>query len=160
MNVCYKQYRLNIQKSKGKKVEIQSLTTNNREVDQPNEIDKIVEEFYKKLYEKGDSKSNNKGALTTFLQNLEKPSITNIADISNLLTLQDLRNTINSCKDSSPGPDGIPYSLIKLTWSWFGPILLDSWKYASKTGNLTHSHENYHDLPMSNGLHERQTNNR
>ena len=135
-------YFLNIQKSKGKKVEIQSLTTSNREVDQPNEIDKIVEEFYKKLYEKGDSKSNNKGALTTFLQNLEKPSITNIADISNLLTLQDLRNTINSCKDSSPGPDGIPYSLIKLTWSWFGPILLDSWKYASKTGNLTHSHEN------------------
>ena len=135
-------YFLNIQKSKGKKAEIQSLTTNNGEVDQPDEIDKMVEEFYKKLYEKGDSTSNNRGALTTFLQNLEKPSITNIADISNPLTLQDLRNTINSCKDSSPGPDGIPYSLIKLTWSWFGPILLDSWNYASKTGNLTHSHEN------------------
>ena len=134
-------YFLNIQKSKGKKLELQSLTTNNKEVDQPNEIDKIVEEFYKRLYEKGDSKSVNRGGLSAFLQNLEKPTITNIDDINNPLTLQDLRDTINSCKDSSPGPDGIPYSLIKLTWSWFGPILLDSWNYASKTGNLTHSHE-------------------
>ena len=37
--------------------------------------------------------------------------------------------------------DGIPYSLIKFTWSQFGPLLLNSWNYACSSGNLSTSHE-------------------
>ena len=53
----------------------------------------------------------------------------------------DLHKTLLTCKDSAPGPDGIPYSLIKLTWNYFGPLLINSWQYAIETGSLTHSHE-------------------
>ena len=134
-------YFLNMQKARGNKLELLSLTKDNREIDQPDEIDKMVEDFYKKLYEKGDSKLDNKKDLTAFLQYLEKPGSSNIEDINKALTIQDLRNTLNSCKDSSPGPDGIPYSIIKLTWSFFGPMLLNSWNYAIQINSLTHSHE-------------------
>ena len=134
-------YFLNMQKARGNKLELLSLTKDNREIDQSDEIDKMVEDFYKKLYEKGDSKLDNKKDLTAFLQYLEKPGSSNIEDINNALTIQDLRNTLNSCKDSSPGPDGIPYSIIKLTWSFFGPMLLNSWNYAIQINSLTHSHE-------------------
>lgn len=101
----------------------------------------MVEEFYQKLYEKGSSKLTNAANLKPFLRNLEKLDAVNIDEINKPLTISDLRNTLNSCRDSAPGPDGIPYSIIKLTWNFFGPILLDSWNYANLTGNLTHSHE-------------------
>ena len=134
-------YFLNMQKSKGNKLELESLIKDNIKVDNPEEIDKMVEEFYKKLYEKGNSRSKNASKLKAFLSNLDKPNETNIDNIINPLTLSDLHTTLTSCKDSSPGPDGIPYSLIKLTWNYFGPLLLDSWNYAIQTGSLTHSHE-------------------
>ena len=130
-----------MQKSKGIKLELQSLRKDNIIVDDPVEIDRMVEEFYKKLYEKGNSKEDNLENLIPFLSNLEKPNMTNIDNIDKPLTLTDLHNTLNSCKDSSPGPDGIPYSLIKLTWPYFGQMLLDSWNYSILTGKLTHSHE-------------------
>ena len=134
-------YFLNMQKARGKKLDLQVLTENSALIEDPDEIDKMVETFYKNLYEKGDSKINNIGNLPSFLSNLEKPSTANIIDINKPLTLSDLRSTLDTCKDSSPGPDGIPYSLIKFTWPLFGPMLLDSWNYAIQTGSLTHSHE-------------------
>ena len=134
-------YFLNMQKSRGNKLDLQVLSRDNVTTENPDEIDKMVESFYKTLYEKGNSKIVNRNDLPSFLSNLEKPNIANIDDIDNPLTLSDLRITLDSCKDSSPGPDGIPYSLIKFTWPLFGPILLDSWNYAIQTGNLTHSHE-------------------
>ena len=71
-------YFLNMQKSRGNKLELLVLNKENQEVDQPNEIDKMVEDFYKKLYEKGDSKLENIGDLSMFLKHLEKPTTTNI----------------------------------------------------------------------------------
>ena len=55
--------------------------------------------------------------------------------------MSDLYSTLQTCSDSSPGPDGIPYSLIKFTWSQIGPLLLNSWNYACSSGNLSPSHE-------------------
>ena len=62
--------------------------------------------------------------------------------INSEIIQDELLTTLKSCADSSPGPYGIPYSIIKLTWSIFGPTLTNSWKYALETGELTHSHEN------------------
>ena len=134
-------YFLNMQKSKGNKTELRSLLIDNQETDDPTEIDKLVEDFYKALYEKGNSKQSNVGLLPNFLTNLKKTDPLNIMSINAPLTITDLKNTLDSCTDSSPGPDGIPYSIIKLTWSHFGPLLIDSWNHANITGFLTHSHE-------------------
>ena len=107
----------------------------------PNEIDKMVEEFYKKLYEKGDVSKHNKHKLTNFLGHMKEIDDLNIDMINSALTESDLLATLRTCKDSSPGPDGIPYSLIKYTWQYFGPLLINSWQFAQETGQLPTSHE-------------------
>jgi hypothetical protein len=45
-----------------------------------------------------------------------------------------------TCKDSMPGPDGIPYLVYKKFWKLTGPIILDAWNYSILTGNLAPSH--------------------
>jgi hypothetical protein len=56
------------------------------------------------------------------------------------LTMVDLLNALKTCKDSSPGPDGIPYSVYKTFWKITGPILLESWKYSVLMESLPPSH--------------------
>ena len=64
----------------------------------------------------------------------------NIKNITAPLTVKELYDTLKSCSDSAPGPDGIPYSVIGLTWKYFGPMLLDSWYYSIETDILAPSH--------------------
>ena len=110
--------------------------------DNPQRIDKMVETYCRRLHEKGDSKKCDGQLIDNFLRNINKIDDKNITDIDVPLTANDFFKTLKTCKDSSPGPDGIPYSIIKLTWSYFGPILIDAWNYSLSLGKLTHSHEN------------------
>ena len=134
-------YFLNLQKSKGKKLELGSLIVEGSITEDSNKIDKAIESFYKNLYEKGDSNSVNVGEIKSLLKNLSSLDNAKIKMVNNAIGITDLFSTLQSCSDSSPGPDGIPYSLIKLTWKHFGQILLNSWNYAHITGCLTVSHE-------------------
>ena len=79
------------------------------------------------------------GSLDNFL-NCINP-IAEAQNITGQITLNELYETLCTCDDSAPGPDGIPYSVIKLSWSYFGPCLLNSWNYAKTTGALASSHE-------------------
>jgi hypothetical protein len=56
------------------------------------------------------------------------------------INLDELKKALWSCKDSSPGPDGIPYSVYKKLWSITGPIILNSWLYSLQIGTLPPSH--------------------
>ena len=134
-------YFLNMQRSKGNKLEMVKLESDDKVIVTPDEIDRKVENYYKSLYEKGDSKKVNHSNLTNFLKHMENLEQVDIDMVNQNLTLNDLFTTLKTCTDSSPGPDGIPYSLIRLTWKFFGPLLLDSWNYSLNTGSLSHSHE-------------------
>ena len=134
-------YFLNMQRSKGNKLEMVKLESDDRVIKTPDEIDRKVENYYKSLSEKGDSKKANQSNLINFLKHMENLEQEDIDMVNQKLTLNDLFTTLKSCTDSSPGPDGIPYSLIRLTWKFFGPLLLDSWNYSLNTGSLSHSHE-------------------
>ena len=134
-------YFLNMQRSKGNKLEMVKLESDDKVIVTPDEIDQKVENYYKSLYEKGDSKKVNHSNLTNFLKHMENLEQVDIDMVNQNLTLNDLFTTLKTCTDSSPGPDGIPYSLIRLTWKFFGPLLLDSWNYSLNTGSLSHSHE-------------------
>jgi hypothetical protein len=48
---------------------------------------------------------------------------------------------LKSCKESSPGPDGITYNIYKEFWDIIGVYIVDSWNYSVKTGNLPPSHK-------------------
>ena len=132
-------YFLNLQRAKTKKAEMRELIINGVEVKDNAEINKHVEHFYKKLYEKGNSKVTNLHQFNDFVK-LDPLHNDNIRSMETPITKDDLLRTLNTCSDSAPGPDGIPYSIIKATWNYFGDLLLDCWKYSQLTNELTHSH--------------------
>ena len=118
------------------------LQDGDNRIDNPDKIDQMVEEFYKRLYEKGDSKEEqSKDTINNFLRNINRLEDDTVKNLDLPLTSTELYETLKSCSDSSPGPDGIPYSIIKLTWPLFGPALINSWNYSLNIGKLTHSHE-------------------
>ena len=118
-----------------------SLQCDSEEINDPDQIDTMVLEYYRRLYEKGDSKkSTNSATANIFLRNMTKLDDDIINMIDAPITTLDLYNTLRSCRDSAPGPDGIPYSIIKLTWSIFGPALVNAWNYSLLTSELTNSH--------------------
>ena len=120
---------------------MESLQCDSEEINDPDQIDTMVLEYYRKLYEKGDSKkSTNSATANIFLRNMTKLDDDIINMIDAPITTLDLYNTLRSCRDSAPGPDGIPYSIIKLTWSIFGPAFVNAWNYSILTGELTNSH--------------------
>ena len=49
----------------------------------------------------------------------------------------ELWNTLKTCKDSSPGPDGIPYSVYKAFWPVLGKSLTDSYNYSIEMGSFS-----------------------
>ena len=56
------------------------------------------------------------------------------------ITVAELRNTLKSCKDLTPGLDGIPYSFYKVYADFLLPLVIDSWNYGLETGTLAPSH--------------------
>jgi len=53
------------------------------------------------------------------------------------ITLLDLYKSVQSCDDSAPGPDAIPYSVYKKFWHLLGPLLLKSWEYSLEMGHMS-----------------------
>ena len=130
-------YFLNIVKSKSNKNEMVELKTDNGSTTDGEQIKTMVQSFYKSLYERGD---NPPTAYDDFLLNMDQISTENKHNILTPLNIQEVFATLKSCLDSAPGPDGIPYSLIKFTWSIYGPVLMNSWAHSISTGVLPPSH--------------------
>jgi hypothetical protein len=49
-------------------------------------------------------------------------------------------SALKSCKDSAPGPDGIPYSVYKKLWGTVGDYVHKAWLHSMKTNTLPASH--------------------
>ena len=133
-------YFLNLQRSKVKQSEMRELIVDGVEINDPRQINEVVESFYKNLYEKGNTKETNQELLNDFTD-LSPLDEDRVRFMESQITKNDLSQTLNSCKDSAPGPDGIPYSIIKATWNYYADILLDCWKYSEEVNELTHSHK-------------------
>ena len=109
-------------------------------ISDPEDIEKSILDFYKKLYE--DAGVTVKEDDQDFFNLIEPISGEVDEEIAVPLTLGDLRTTLDTCADSAPGPDGIPYSFIKLLWPTFGKILCDAWHYSLERNCLPPSHKN------------------
>ena len=64
-----------------------------------------------------------------------------VDDVTRGITLGELEETLKSCDDSAPGPDGIPYSYLKHFWREIGGILLNAWNYSLLIKELPPSHK-------------------
>ena len=133
-------YFLNLHKAKSNKNEMSELVIDGEKTRDINVINKHVEEFYVKLYEKGNKHQYNTSKVKQFLSHLNEVPIEEMGKVDARFTVEELYETLKDCSDSAPGPDGIPYSIIKLTWKHFGKLLLDSWEFSERTGVLAPSH--------------------
>ena len=105
----------------------------------PEQVSEEIRDYYKKLYENFDAIQEQDD--DEFFANISPISVPDAMELVAPVSPDELRATLQSCKDSTPGPDGIPYSIIGLLWPIFGQILCDSWNHSLRTGKLPTSHK-------------------
>ena len=106
----------------------------------PEKIKLEIVRFYKKLYENYE-KNNADNADEEFFDEITPINETNQALISAPVTKEEVFRVLRTCKDSSPGPDGISYSIWQNLWEEASPILMESWNHSLSTGKLPPSHK-------------------
>ena len=112
------------------------------EVTDPERIEAEIVQYYRKLYE-----SYDKTELITmenddeFFKELNQVSVDESRELTKPISLAELTSTLHTCRDSAPGPDGIPYSILGLLWPIYGNLLLDAWNHSVRIGNLPPSHK-------------------
>ena len=104
------------------------------------DIEAEIVNFYKNLYKTYDRTQINLTNDDEFFDELEEISGEAQASVVAPITTEDLAKTLSSCKDSAPGPDGIPYSVWRATWRISGPIITNAWNHSMVTGKLPPSH--------------------
>ena len=96
-----------------------------------------IRNFYQKLYNRsGGEKVKDE----SFFRLCPKLSEDNSRQLDSEISMEELRITLKSMKDSAPGPDGIPYSVYKKLWPILGMYIVDAWKYSVITGKLPPSY--------------------
>ena len=104
-------------------------------------IEEEVVNFYKTLYEQYDKSHLGTNNDESFFDNITPVSDDEANGVAEPIQLAELTKTLHTCKDSAPGPDGIPYSYLGALWTTLGPLIVDAWNHSLQTGNLCASHK-------------------
>ena len=119
-----------------------SINNESGETSDPKEIEAEIVRYYKALYENYDkSLIEAIHEDDEFFAGLEKISQADTPNLTKEISLADLTKTLQSCRDSAPGPDGIPYSILGLLWPTYGQLLCEAWNYSLQIGKLPPSHK-------------------
>ena len=132
-------YFLGLLKRKEKNGELNELEIGGGVVTDPTVIEEQVKQFYEQLYNQNQPgyTANEENELLRSIQPINDEEK---AKIRTPLNLTQLEKTLKETQDSCPGPDGIPYSYLKATWTSFGPVLLKAWNYSLQINQLPESH--------------------
>ncbi len=129
---------LNLNKSRQKQRLIHKIRNSDKEYKGQEEVQRCIKDFYQDLYASIPIDRNIPE--DNFYINCPKLSPKDRFFMDEPITLKDLTEAIKTCKDSAPGPDGIPYAVYKSLWKLTGQIILDSWNYSLQSGSLAPSH--------------------
>jgi len=127
-------YFLNMIKRRSAQTNIEKIVTDEGESDSQEGIAMLIKNFYSNLYNEKESIIEEDD---DYLKDLPQLSDEDRCNLDREITLEELEITLKECKDSAPGPDGIPYSIYLHFWSKLGPILLNAWKHSVLTGKLS-----------------------
>jgi exonuclease III len=125
-------YFLNLIKERGEQTLITQLDDGIKILSTQKEISEHITKFYKELYEEKEANQN----YDDLFSDLPSLSQDDRDFLDRPITLSELEDTLKKCKESAPGPDGIPYKVYKALWPLVGQILLDAWNHSVQTGNL------------------------
>ena len=113
--------------------------SNGGEIVEDKEIKEEIVKFYKMLYE--DYDKSNLEQDEEFFNNIQTISEAEDTEVTKPITIEELKKTLDTCKDSSPGPDGIPYGVLKELWPIVGDLIVNAWNHSLVTKNLCPSHQ-------------------
>ena len=103
-----------------------------------------IREFYRDLYESKSSQNqgddDDEGKEDDFYKECKKLDPESKDKLEESISKDELRRALNSCKESAPGPDGIPYMFYKKYWHLVGEIITESWEHSVRTGKMPISH--------------------
>ena len=128
---------LNLNKARQKQKLIKKIRDGDQLYEGNEQVKEGITKFYAELY---SSKVNNETEDQNFYSKCPKLNNDHCKFMEKELTLEDLQKALTTCKDSAPGPDGIPYCVYKKFWKTCGPILLNAWLHSKKIGKLPKSH--------------------
>ena len=131
-------YFLNLNKTRQRQKLIGEINDGTNYFKGQSEVSEGIKKFYKDLYSKQTLEKQNSDNL--YYSECPKLSLEDRKFLEQSLTLENFKLSLDSCKDSAPGPDGIPYEVYKKLWNLAGPIILDSWLHSVKVGILPPSH--------------------
>lgn len=126
-------YFLNLVKERQRKMQIRKIISCGKTYYKQDEVSKAISDFYSKLYKKQDNikKLDKNHPMFSSLPKLDS----NDSDfLKSKLTIDELHETLKTCTESAPGPDGISYDTYKHLWSISGPIILNAWEHSNKIG--------------------------
>jgi len=132
-------YFLNLLSKRKGSNNIEKLVVDSGEITDVNEINDVINSFYKDLYERGEPP--NAFTDDTFYEYITKVSNVDATKVTSPLLKEEIYEVLLSCEDSAPGPDGIPYSYYKHFWYIFGDTLTQTWREGVNNGNLPNSHK-------------------
>ena len=133
-------YFLSLLRKKELNGQLTELEDGNKIIKDEKEIEQHVTKFYEELYNQPQHQTTAEQK-NELMQHMERLNDNEIKNISDPITNEQLWQTLKNTQDSCPGPDGIPYSYIRATWDWFGPVLLKAWEYSLQTKKLAESHK-------------------
>ena len=117
-------------------------TNTGSKTSEPKEIEEEIVNFYRNLYETFEDNTdliiNNDPDFFNHINPISDDSRTKVVAP---IEAEELRNVLATCSDSAPGPDGIPYSILRILWPHIGKFLTESWNHSLMTGNLAPSHK-------------------
>jgi hypothetical protein len=128
---------LNLTKTRQNQKLINRIRSGGKTYEGQHQVSEGITEFYKELY---SAKPTERSVGDDFYENCPKLSEEQKKFLDDELSISDLTAALSTCKESSPGPDGIPYTIYKKYWKIMGPIILRSWQHSVRTGNLPPSH--------------------
>ena len=97
------------------------------------EITKAIAKFYKDLYAKQEN-LKTVDVTNKLFKDLPQISETDKQKMDKPITLNELKMTLKTCKESAPGPDGLSYNTLSHLWEVVGPLILNSWDHSCKIG--------------------------
>jgi len=133
-------YFLNLLKERQKAMIIRKIISNGSIYHKQDEISKAITSFYKKLYKKQTDISPPDDS--RLFKDLPKLNPDQKVMLDKPVTLDELKQTLSTCDESAPGPDGLTYRTIEYTWSILGPLILESWTFSQKIGATSPSQKN------------------
>jgi hypothetical protein len=131
-------YFLNLLRQRRNQTDIVKLKTLDGEVMEGDKINKEVTNFYRNLYENGSIKEPEIDE--NYFELVNKVNESEANKVVEIITKEELYNVLQTCNDSAPGPDGIPYSYYKHFWKFFGDTLVQTWQESIMKGSLPASH--------------------